>query len=453
MSENSKLIIGKKDVLWNYLATLLQIGSGVLLYPLILNKFPAELLGIWSVFMTITALTGILDFGFSPSFSRNITYILSGVNQLQKTGIQTDINKSDDVNIHLFSSTFGAMKWFYGRIAIILLILLSIVGTFYIFHLLDKNNQLEDKQIWLAWIIFILSNVYQLLTMYYDALMTGMGKIKQSKQFIFISQSTYLITSVILIMLDFGLVAVVAAQFIALIIRRILSDSYLKKNSLFSKIVPVSHIQKREIIQIIMPNAIKLGITGLGAFLVLQSSVIIGSLFVELKQLASYGISVQIINVIASLSTVYYATMLPKITEWRVHHELLKIKSAYFKTVLIALLVFVISFMFIFIWGYDLFDLIGSKTELLPVGMLTVIFIITFLEKNHAIAGGFLLMKNEVPYFRAAIFSGVGVVLLLLLFVGYMKIGLWGMILAPGIVQLVYQNWKWPVELLKDLKN
>ncbi len=30
--------------------------------------------------------------------------------------------------------------------------------------------------------------------------------------------------------------------------------------------------------------------------------------------------------------------------------------------------------------------------------------------------------------------------------------GLWGLILAPGIVQLAYQNWKWPLEVYRDLK-
>lgn len=453
MTEISKVNIGKKDVFWNYMATAMQIGSGVLLYPLILNKFPSETLGIWSVFMTITGLTGILDFGFSPSFSRNITYIISGVNKLQKTGIHHILNSENDINPVLFSSTYNAMKWFYSRISMILFVLLSTVGTFYISTLLLKNQNTASGEIWISWVIFIITNVYQLLTMYYDALFSGMGKIKKAKQIIFTSQSLYISIAAILILLDFGLIAIVSSQFIALLIRRYLSYSFLRKDPIINQLQEVSKTQIKEIIKIILPNSMKLGITGLGAFLVLQSSVIIGSLYVDLKQLASYGISVQIVNVIASLSTVYYATMLPKITEWRVHNDLRKIKLAYYRTILITISIFVVAMLFLIIWGYDLFALIGSKTQLLPFGMLITIFLITFLEKNHAIAGGFLLMKNEVPFFRAAIISGIAVVILLLLMVDYWNLGLWGMILAPGIVQILYQNWKWPIELLKDLKQ
>ena len=34
----------------------------------------------------------------------------------------------------------------------------------------------------------------------------------------------------------------------------------------------------------------------------------------------------------------------------------------------------------------------------------------------------------------------------------YFKIGIWAMILAPGIAQIVYQNWKWPSMVIKDLQ-
>jgi hypothetical protein len=32
-----------------------------------------------------------------------------------------------------------------------------------------------------------------------------------------------------------------------------------------------------------------------------------------------------------------------------------------------------------------------------------------------------------------------------------MQLELWGMILAPGLAQLVYQNWKWPSVIIKEL--
>jgi len=39
--------IGRKDVLWNYIATFLQIGVGVILLPFILRVFPQETVAVW----------------------------------------------------------------------------------------------------------------------------------------------------------------------------------------------------------------------------------------------------------------------------------------------------------------------------------------------------------------------------------------------------------------------
>ena len=78
--------------------------------------------------------------------------------------------------------------------------------------------------------------------------------------------------------------------------------------------------------------------------------------------------------------------------------------------------------------------------------------IISFLENNHSIAGMILLSKNEVPFFKAALFSGAATILLLIVFFRITNFGLLTMILAPGIAQGVYQNWKWPIVVVKELK-
>ena len=56
--------IKNEDVIWNYLATFLKIASSfVLLFPFILNMMSPEMVGIWTVFVTINALAALLDFG------------------------------------------------------------------------------------------------------------------------------------------------------------------------------------------------------------------------------------------------------------------------------------------------------------------------------------------------------------------------------------------------------
>lgn len=127
--------IGHKDILWNYLATFLKIASSALLLPLILRMMSSEMVGVWTVFVTITAFAGLLDFGFNPSFTRNISYIFSGFKNLQATGVETITSDNIIIDYGLLKGLIASMRWLYFRISIILFLLLSTVGTFYIYSI------------------------------------------------------------------------------------------------------------------------------------------------------------------------------------------------------------------------------------------------------------------------------------------------------------------------------
>jgi hypothetical protein len=75
---------------------------------------------------------------------------------------------------------------------------------------------------------------------------------------------------------------------------------------------------------------------------------------------------------------------------------------------------------------------------------------ISFFESNHSMAGSILLTRNEVPFFKASLIAGAATVVLLLLFLQFTNMGVLAMVLAPGMAQL-YNNWKWPYELIKQL--
>lgn len=452
MQHSTTIKIGKKDVAWNYIATFLQIGSGILLFPFILRMLSSETVGIWAIFVSIATFVNLLDFGFSPSFTRNITYIFSGVSKLEKTGISNQtINNELDIN--LLAKTIRAMKWYYLRIAIIAFVLLITVGSGYLFYITMNNYSGDKLQIAIAWIIFCITNTYNIYTLYYDSLLLGFGLVMRDKQLIIISQLINLTIAITLIYLGFGLISIVTAQALSVVVKRILSNKSFYTSALKQKLAHIKTDNFKDILAIVKPNSIKLGLTSVGAFLVLQSSVIIGAFYVSLNQLASYSITVQVIGIIASLGTVYYTSYIPQIAHLRVNGDLKKIKSIYLKCVGLLIITFIGSGFMLILFGNMTLIFLKSQTPLLSAVMISTLLIFTFLEKNHAIAGGFLLSKNEVPFFKAAMISGAATVVVLFVLLKFGHLELWGMILAPGIVQLVYQNWKWPQVLLKELNH
>ncbi|MGC3977977.1 MAG: O-unit flippase-like protein [Paludibacteraceae bacterium] len=443
--------INRIDILWNYAATFLKIAASALLLPFILKMLSPETIGIWTIFMTVTSFSGLLDFGFSPSFTRNITYIFSGIKKLEVNGYTPIDSTRAEIDFGLLKGTISAMRWFYFRIALILFILLVTAGTYYISYLL-KSYSGNKSEIYISWFILIIINTYNLFTLYYEALLQGKGLVKRQKQIIILGQSVYLIISILLVLLGSGLIAIVSAQAISVIIVRWLSYKSFFTTEIKDKVNSVVAYSKDSILKIIYPNVLKIGLTSFGGFLVQKSALIIGSFYLTLTDLASYGITIQLLSVLASLSGIYTATYMPKIVQYRVRNDIKSIQYLYRKGQFILIATFLVGGGFLVLFGQYFLKLIGSQTPLLPPLVMSLCLLIVFLENNHAIAGNIILSKNEVPFFKASLLSGAATILLLFLSFKFTNLGILSMIIAPGIAQVAYQNWKWPFVVMKDLK-
>ena len=441
--------IGRKDVLWNYAATFLQIGVGVILLPFILRIFPQETVAIWTIFTTIIALSGYLDFGFNPSFARNVSYVMSGVKELKATGYNTVENHDSEIDYSLLKGLIGAMRWFYSCAAVILFVLLATAGTYYM-HIVLKTYSGSHTEVYIAWVILVAINTYSLYTMYYDSLMQGKGLVKRSKQIKIVGQSAYLIVAMVLILLRFNLIAVVSAQALFTVIIRILSYRAIYTSEFKQHLQGVKAQVRKKILKPIYPNAVKLGINGIASFFVVRSSIIIGSLYLSLDVIASYGITMQIASIISSVASAYFITYTPKIAQLRIQKDNARIKQWYLKSCWLSFFtLFIIGTAFI-VLGEWVLDVIRSQTVLLPKYLMAVVLIIILFEVNININTNVVLSKNEIPFLKTSILIAAVTLILLFLFFKYANFGVLGMIIAPGIAECLH--WVWMSPAIRELK-
>ncbi len=452
MIENTIEKIGNKDVAWSIIANILRIGYGILLFPLILQKLPSEDVAFWTIFSSITALIYLFDFGFSTAFSRNVSFVFSGIQQLKEEGFHNSAKAGEKINYSLLKGVIHSMKYFYQRIALIVLIGLLTIGTFYIFTLLKtySGNKIE---IYIAWFLLCFICTFNIYTLYYEALLQGKGYIKASKQYAIIGSFLNLLIAVIFILLGYGIIAIVFAQVCSIVIIRALSKHKFFTKEIQLHLSEVEATKKEETLKKIAPNAIKIGLTSIGGYAILKSALFIGSVFLPLSEIASYGITMQIIAIVDSIAKSYYQSFTPQICQLRVNKKHNETKKLYIRSSVFCFFTFLIIAICTIYGGEWTLSIIKSSTELLPTRILIFAFLFAWLEANHSIAGGFLLANNEVPYFKASLLSGISTItLLLILFYTLPDFGIWIMILVPGIVQLCYQNWRWPYVLLKSLR-
>jgi len=441
--------IGKKEIAWSYAGTIFMIGAGVILLPFILHKMPQETVGVWNIFQAITALVLLLDFGFRPTFARNISYIFSGVETLQKEGV-THIPSDARVNYGLLKGALIAMQRFYRYMAIGVFAILVTAGSAYFYYILQKySGDRQDAMI--AWVLLIVINCYNLYTFYYDALLTGKGYIKRSQQINMFGQAIYIGLAIGLIYAGFGLTAIVASQLVSTIIRRVLMYHVFYTPALNKQLVPAVPEEPKQILSAISPNAVKIGLTQLGSFLVNKSAILIGSVFLTLDEIACYGITLQVMDILARCAMVFYQSYTPKLAQCRAENDLNGLRRYYLLCTSSMAVVFAVGGL-VWVWSGDwILDLIDSQTHFVPTAMLCVMLLISVLEHNHAQSAGFIMADNKIPFFIPSLVSGAATVILLGAFLGVCHWGLWGVILAPGIAQLAYQNWKWPSVVIKEL--
>ena len=444
--------IGKRDVMWGYASTFFNVGAGIILLPFILHKMSAETVGVWNIFQTITFLVFLLDFGFRPSFARNLSYIFSGVRTLQTIGVEqvTSVNSTTDYS--LLKGTIHAMRAFYRWVALAVLVLLLTVGTAYFYYILQKYEG-DHTDAMAAWIILVVVNCYNIYTLYYDSLLTGKGYIKRNQQIILIGQATYLVCAIAFIYAGLGLTAIVSAQLISYVIKRTLSRKVFYTKEMREALAAAGEQDYKEILRVITPNSLRIGLTNLGGFVVTKSALFIGTAFLPLGQIAAYGITMQVMDVLARCGGVMYQSYVPRLSQCRAQRDYVSLKRYYIWSVLALLAIYVVGGTAFVTMGEPILALIGSETTFLPATMLIAVLVISLLEQNHIVAATFIMADNKVPFMWPSLISGAATILLLWLMLSYGNMGLWGMILAPGIAQLAYQNWKWPSVIISELKE
>ena len=112
----------KSDVIWNYIGVIMSMGSSFLLLPFMMHFVSEDYLGLWYIYLSIGGIVVLFDFGFNPTFARNVAYCWSGAKALNAEGGQ--YADSSEPNYRLLNKVLNTCKKIYLIIALIALIVL-----------------------------------------------------------------------------------------------------------------------------------------------------------------------------------------------------------------------------------------------------------------------------------------------------------------------------------------
>ncbi|TKC16984.1 O-unit flippase-like protein [Robertmurraya kyonggiensis] len=440
--------ITKKDIIWNYAGNILNIGMNIFLLPVILLMLNSQEIGLWYVFSSISALAMLIDFGFSPTIMRNVSYSWSGAKELLTEGTMlSELNEKP--NYYLLRAIIVSSKKIYAVLSTVSGLLLFSLGTIYIYSLLpdDKTNSL------IAWFIYILATIINLYYSYWNPLLKGIGAIKEDNQALVISRLTYVVFSIIGLLLGGGLIWLSLMYLISGVILRVLAKKYFSKKVRHEDINadPGNGYSFKTVFSIIWPNAKKLGVVTIGAWLITRSTTLICATYLGLDVTAQYGLSMQVLGIIGSFSSILFNSYIPELASLKMSiNSNTRYLLIFSRAITTQWILGIVGILGVVLVGPFALNIIGSNSTLLPNNILIVLGLVLFLEWNHSTFATLITMSNTVPFVQASVFSGVGIVVISLILLEYTNMGILGVILSQGIIQASYNNWKWPLWVLRE---
>lgn len=441
--------ITKKDVTWSYVAKLFQIGSGLVTLPLILRLLTKEEVGMNYLMLTVSSIVGLMDFGFSPQFGRNFTYVNSGARRLCREGVEEE--RGGSIDWHLLSVLISTARFVYRRLSVLALIVMLTFGTGYIWYLTEGFTNVNNSLY--IWILYSFSTYFNIYFSYYSSLLTGSGMIRESSQAAILSKSAYLVLCTLFLLLGWGLFAVVAANFIAPFVQRYVSYRAYFKPELKAHIAEQSVTREdiRETFSVIWFNAKKLGINFIGAYAVNKMGMFIIGFFLPLATIGSYGLLTQLTTIVSGIANTMFVTYLPKVSNCRVTGDRSMLKRTISFSMVVGQIIMLAGALGIIFVAPYLLELIKSQT-MLPSRLICVLYlVIVALELNHSEFASVISTENKIPYVVPSLVSGGVIVLLTFIALKFTTLGLLGVVLVQGIVQAAYNNWRWPLWVFREL--
>ena len=437
----------KADVIWNYIGTIFSMVSGFILLPLLMHYFSDDELGLWYVYVALSNFAMLFEFGFNPTFARNIVYVVSGARRLTAEGCDKG-SVGEGVDWHLLNTLVRASKVVYAVIAAAVLVLLTTAGSAYVAFI---SAGMDPAVIWGSWALFCAATFLNLYFLWSTTVLRGYGDVAGEKKASVAGKVAQLVVSAALLAAGFGLLGAAVGFLANAAVMRLAAVVLLRghremEEGRRSDAAPVDLAAVRGVFSTVFHVAWRDGVVQVALYASTQAMSILSSLFLGLAETGTYSILLQFANAVYNFAAAYPKAFFPAMQSAFADGDLGR-QRGYVSTGIVGY------------WALMVMGSVGVCAVVLPLlplfkpgvsvdyGLFLGMCLYLGLLQQHSIFCNYIISMNEIPYMRGYVTAaalGVGFVCLLC---GGFGMGAWGIVLGQAASQAVYNNWKWPVYL------
>ena len=447
----ASIVTTRADVIWNYIGTVTSMASGFILLPFLVAFLSDAELGLWYVYIALANFAMLFEFGFSPTFARNIVYVVSGARSLSAKGRGAGSGE-EVVDWHLLNVVIKASKVVYAVIALFVAVLLCTVGSAYVTFI---TVGMDSLTVWASWVLFCVAIFLNLYFLWTITVLRGYGDVAGEKKASTVAKLVQLVLSGVLLFFGFGLLGASIGYLACAVTLRVMVVLRMRchrelqegrrgdvqkvtRSEIGTTLGSVSHIAWRD------------GLVTIALYMSTQAMSLMSSAYLGLAQTGTYSLLLQLSTAVYNFAVVYPKSFYPAMQSAFAENDLAR-QRRFVSTGVVAY------------WAFFCVGMLGVGVVILPLvplikpgvsvdySLFAVMCIYLGLLQHHSLFCNYIVCRNEIPYMCGYIVAAVLGVALVYVCTGVCGLGAYGIVLGQAVSQLLYNNWKWPRYLSSEL--
>ncbi|MEH6991078.1 lipopolysaccharide biosynthesis protein [Cytobacillus firmus] len=410
-----------------------------LVLSLVLNRFTSSEVALWFLFSTIFSLQNIIDLGFNPTFSRAIAFARGGANidEIKDFRQNRESIREGFINISTLSGIIPTMDRIYKYLSIVLLVVMGIIGTISLQRPIDQTG--NENLAWIAWGIVLFSSFFNLRGNKYSAYLIGMNFIALVRRWEILFSIGRLITQLSILLFDANILSLIIATHVWTILNVLRNRMLCNKieNGIFKDFETLKF--NKLVFNSLWSSAWRSGIgMGLG-YGIVQTSGIIYAQFESSKEVASFLLSLKIMETIVQFSQAPFYSKLPLLATLRSRGDIDQQRTVAKRGMTLSYFSFVAACVFFGVFSDPLLLIINSDTEFVSLQFWGLLCLANLFHRYGAMHIQLYSTTNHIIWHIADGISGIIYIMVSLLL--FNLIGIYAFVVGMLCGYLGFYSW------------
>lgn len=441
-----KRLLGS-TVVWSWVFNIFRLATGLLLLPLVLIKLSAEELGIYYILLSQVALAPVIDFGFSPTILRFVSYAMGGAETIQAHGVSKGTGAGP--NFGLIWQLFFTTRALYRVLSLIVLVILGVWGTYIVELRIHDTPSPSTTRV--AWLITVIATVLNVYSSWAPVFLRGMDEVRTSVRITVLASVVRFVFAAGLLLAGAGLLSLPLGDLVGSLIQQAIARRICLRR-LRCQPIPAK-VDTWQNLRILWPNSWRMGILSLGGYLTVNANMAICLKVLGLAANARYGLSTQLLGVISGMAAVWTQVKWPLIGQQRAQHDYAAIQRTLWPRMWLQYLTFLAMVAGLLLCGQPLLQWLGSGKQLLPLPWLALLAFDSFLATQVSIWGTLISTENRIPFLWPAVAANLLAFGLSLTLIHTTSLGLGVFVLAPFLAHSLFNYWYWPLYAARGIQT